>query len=169
MTSFAFIAGVVPLVLATGAGAEMRHAMSIAVLPACWASRSCRRPVIDACILRGGSQDGIKRENRVDSHDQQHNDGNGIMKITFTGYRQAATLATLAFVTTLAGCTIAPNTKRPASPTAMVYPYATSTVSGAPDAADIESWRDFSRRATTGTDRDRVRNNRDLRRQGSSC
>jgi len=31
MTSFAFIAGVVPLVLATGAGAEMRQAMGIAV------------------------------------------------------------------------------------------------------------------------------------------
>ena len=31
MTSFAFIAGVVPLVLASGAGAEMRHAMGIAV------------------------------------------------------------------------------------------------------------------------------------------
>ncbi len=31
MTSFAFIMGVVPLVLATGAGAEMRHAMGIAV------------------------------------------------------------------------------------------------------------------------------------------
>lgn len=31
MTSIAFIAGVLPLVLATGAGAEMRHAMGIAV------------------------------------------------------------------------------------------------------------------------------------------
>lgn len=31
MTSLAFIAGVVPLVLATGAGAEMRQAMGIAV------------------------------------------------------------------------------------------------------------------------------------------
>ena len=31
MTSFAFIAGVVPLVLASGAGAEMRHAMGVAV------------------------------------------------------------------------------------------------------------------------------------------
>ncbi|WP_459655459.1 efflux RND transporter permease subunit, partial [Achromobacter xylosoxidans] len=31
MTSFAFIASVVPLVLASGAGAEMRHAMRIAV------------------------------------------------------------------------------------------------------------------------------------------
>ena len=31
MTSLAFIAGVVPLVIATGAGAEMRHAMGIAV------------------------------------------------------------------------------------------------------------------------------------------
>ncbi|EDX7799429.1 multidrug efflux transporter outer membrane subunit MdsC [Salmonella enterica subsp. enterica serovar Oranienburg] len=64
------------------------------------------------------------------------------MKIIFTGYRQTATLATLAFVTTLAGCTMAPKHERPASPTAMVYPYATSTVSGAPDAADI-GWRDF--------------------------
>jgi len=31
MTSIAFIAGVVPLVLSTGAGAEMRHAMGVAV------------------------------------------------------------------------------------------------------------------------------------------
>jgi multidrug efflux pump subunit AcrB len=31
MTSFAFILGVVPLVLATGAGAEMRTALGIAV------------------------------------------------------------------------------------------------------------------------------------------
>jgi multidrug efflux pump subunit AcrB len=31
MTSFAFIMGVVPLVLATGAGAEMRRAMGVAV------------------------------------------------------------------------------------------------------------------------------------------
>jgi len=31
MTSLAFIAGVVPLVLAGGAGAEMRHVMGVAV------------------------------------------------------------------------------------------------------------------------------------------
>ena len=31
MTSVAFIMGVVPLVLATGPGAEMRHAMGVAV------------------------------------------------------------------------------------------------------------------------------------------
>jgi multidrug efflux pump len=31
MTSFAFIRGVVPLVVSTGAGAEMRHAMGVAV------------------------------------------------------------------------------------------------------------------------------------------
>jgi multidrug efflux pump len=31
MTSMAFIMGVVPLVVSTGAGAEMRHAMGVAV------------------------------------------------------------------------------------------------------------------------------------------
>ena len=31
MTSFAFIMGVVPLVIASGAGAEMRHVMGVAV------------------------------------------------------------------------------------------------------------------------------------------
>jgi multidrug efflux pump len=31
MTSFAFIMGVIPLVLASGAGAEIRHAMGITV------------------------------------------------------------------------------------------------------------------------------------------
>jgi multidrug efflux pump len=31
MTSIAFIMGVVPLVLSSGAGAEMRHAMGVAV------------------------------------------------------------------------------------------------------------------------------------------
>ena len=31
MTSMAFIMGVVPLVISTGAGAEMRHAMGVAV------------------------------------------------------------------------------------------------------------------------------------------
>jgi multidrug efflux pump len=31
MTSFAFIMGVVPLVFSVGAGAEMRHAMGVAV------------------------------------------------------------------------------------------------------------------------------------------
>ncbi|EBS2109239.1 multidrug efflux transporter outer membrane subunit MdsC [Salmonella enterica subsp. enterica serovar Fresno] len=88
------------------------------------------------------------------------------MKITFTGYRQTATLATLAFVTTLAGCTMAPKHERPASPTAMVYPYATSTVSGAPDAADI-GWRDFFHDPLLQElIAIALRNNRDLRKAG---
>ncbi|EKT6461285.1 multidrug efflux transporter outer membrane subunit MdsC [Salmonella enterica] len=88
------------------------------------------------------------------------------MKITFTGYRQTATLATLAFVTTLAGCTMAPKHERPPSPTAMVYPYATSTVSGAPDAADI-GWRDFFHDPLLQElIAIALRNNRDLRKAG---
>ncbi|EDQ6122661.1 multidrug efflux transporter outer membrane subunit MdsC [Salmonella enterica subsp. enterica] len=88
------------------------------------------------------------------------------MKITFTGYRQTATLATLAFVTTLAGCTMAPKHERPTSPTAVVYPYATSTVSGAPDAADI-GWRDFFHDPLLQElIAIALRNNRDLRKAG---
>ncbi|SUI45708.1 cation transport protein [Salmonella enterica subsp. indica] len=137
MTSFAFIAGVVPLVLATGAGAEMRHAMGIAVFAGMLGVTLfglLLTPVFYVVVRRMA----LKRETartvsiRMIS---KHNDGNGIMKIIFTGYRQTATLATLAFVTTLAGCTMAPKHERPASPTAMVYPYETSTVSGALDAA----------------------------------
>ncbi len=37
MTSLAFILGVVPLVVARGAGAEMRRTLGIAVFAACWA------------------------------------------------------------------------------------------------------------------------------------
>lgn len=88
------------------------------------------------------------------------------MKITFTGYRQTATLATLAFVTTLAGCTMTPKHERPTSPTAVVYPYATSTVSGAPDAADI-GWRDFFHDPLLQElIAIALRNNRDLRKAG---
>jgi multidrug efflux pump len=35
MTSFAFIMGVAPLVVSTGAGAEMRHAMGLRRSSAC--------------------------------------------------------------------------------------------------------------------------------------
>ncbi len=61
MTSFAFIAGVVPLVLPRRVPAlkcDMRWA-SPCLRAACWASRfaGLDRP---ACVLRGGSQDGIK-------------------------------------------------------------------------------------------------------------
>ncbi|PHP39832.1 multidrug transporter, partial [Salmonella enterica subsp. enterica serovar Dublin] len=52
------------------------------------------------------------------------NDGNGIMKITFIGYRQTATQATLGFVTTLAGCTMEPKHERHTSPTEVLDSYA---------------------------------------------
>ncbi len=37
MTSLAFILGVVPLVISTCAGAEMRQSLGTAVFSACWA------------------------------------------------------------------------------------------------------------------------------------
>ena len=70
MTSFAFIAGVVPLVLATGAGAEMRHAMGIAVFAGMLGVTLfglLLTPVFYVVVRRMA----LKRENRVDSHDQQ--------------------------------------------------------------------------------------------------
>jgi HAE1 family hydrophobic/amphiphilic exporter-1 len=50
MTSFAFILGVVPLVLATGAGANARKSIGITVSPACWP-----RPAWPCCSCRGAS------------------------------------------------------------------------------------------------------------------
>ncbi|AGR57487.1 TPA: efflux transporter outer membrane subunit [Salmonella bongori] len=88
------------------------------------------------------------------------------MKIIFTRYRQATTLSTLAFVTMLAGCTMAPKHERPALPTAVVYPYETSAVSGAPGAADI-GWRDFfDDPLLQELIEIALRNNRDLRKAG---
>ncbi|EDS6440906.1 efflux transporter outer membrane subunit [Salmonella enterica subsp. VII serovar 1,40:g,z51:--] len=88
------------------------------------------------------------------------------MKNTFTRYRQTATLAMLAFATTLAGCTMAPKHERPASPTAMVYPSETPTISGVPDAADI-GWRDFFHDPLLQElIAIALRNNRDLRKAG---
>ena len=51
MTAFAFILGVVPLVIATGPGAEMRQALGTAVFCR-HARRHDLRPVPDAGILR---------------------------------------------------------------------------------------------------------------------
>ena len=51
MTSLAFIMGVVPLAIATGAGAEMRQAMGIAVFCG-HARRDALRSVPDAGVLR---------------------------------------------------------------------------------------------------------------------
>lgn len=67
---FAFIAGVVPLVLATGAGAEMRHAMGIAVFAGMLGVTLfglLLTPVFYVVVRRMA----LKRENRADSHDQQ--------------------------------------------------------------------------------------------------
>ena len=55
MTAFAFILGVVPLVIATGAGAEMRQALGTAVFFG-MIGRDAVRPVPHARLLRGHSQ-----------------------------------------------------------------------------------------------------------------
>ena len=52
MTSIAFIAGVVPLVLSTGAGSEMRNAMGVAVFSGN-ARRHDLRPAADPRLLLG--------------------------------------------------------------------------------------------------------------------
>jgi multidrug efflux pump len=44
MTSFAFIMGVLPLVFASGAGAEVRHVMGVTVF-----ARHARRDASSAC------------------------------------------------------------------------------------------------------------------------
>ncbi|WP_149806565.1 efflux RND transporter permease subunit, partial [Salmonella enterica] len=70
LTSFAFIARVAPLVLATGAGAVMRHAMGIAVLAGMLGVTLfglLLTPVFYVVVHRTA----LKRENRVDSHGQQ--------------------------------------------------------------------------------------------------
>jgi multidrug efflux pump len=54
MTSIAFIMGVVPLVTSTGAGAEMRHAMGIAVF-AGMLGVTAVRPLPDAGVLRAAA------------------------------------------------------------------------------------------------------------------
>ncbi|EHW9183403.1 efflux RND transporter permease subunit, partial [Salmonella enterica subsp. enterica] len=62
--------GVVPLVLATGAGAEMRHAMGIAVFAGMLGVTLfglLLTPVFYVVVRRMA----LKRENRVDAHDQQ--------------------------------------------------------------------------------------------------
>ena len=64
MTSLAFIVGVVPLVLSTGAGAEMRHAMGIAVF-AGMLGVTALRPVPDAGVLRAAAR--IGRQPSADS------------------------------------------------------------------------------------------------------
>ncbi len=60
MTSFAFIMGVIPLVLSSGAGAEMRHAMGVAVFLR-HVGRDLLRPVPDASVLRPAQDAGEAR------------------------------------------------------------------------------------------------------------
>ena len=54
MTSFAFILGVVPLVLATGAGASARKSIGIAVFSGMLAS-TCLGGAVRAVVLRRGA------------------------------------------------------------------------------------------------------------------
>ena len=56
MTSFAFILGVVPLVIATGAGAEMRQALGTAVFFGMLGVTAVR-PLVHAGLLRGDALD----------------------------------------------------------------------------------------------------------------
>ena len=56
MTSFAFILGVVPLVMATGAGAEMRQALGTAVFFGMLGVTAVR-PVVHAGVLCAGALD----------------------------------------------------------------------------------------------------------------
>ena len=61
MTSIAFCAGVVPLIIGSGAGSEMRRAMGIAVF-----SRHGRRDLVrhlpDAGVLRAAARRGARRK-----------------------------------------------------------------------------------------------------------
>ena len=57
MTSIAFIMGVVPLVISTGAGAEMRHAMGVAVFSG-MIGVTALRPLPDAGVLRAAARIG---------------------------------------------------------------------------------------------------------------
>jgi hypothetical protein len=55
MTSFAFILGVAPLVVSTGAGGEMRQSLGTPCLPACLAlqrSDCCLRPCSTSSFVR---------------------------------------------------------------------------------------------------------------------
>lgn len=73
MTSLAFIAGVVPLMLASGAGAEMRHAMGVAVFAGMLGVTLfglLLTPVFYVLVRKLA----LRRQHRraPDSHDQQH-------------------------------------------------------------------------------------------------
>ena len=80
MTSFAFILGVVPLVLAKGAGAEMRHTLGVAVFSGMlgvtafgifftpvfyyvirWLTAR-RKPAVEPAVVKGGHVDAIHEE-----------------------------------------------------------------------------------------------------------
>ncbi len=103
MTSFAFIMGVVPLVLSTGAGAEMRHAMGIAVFCG-HARRHVLRPLPDAGVLRAAAPQAKASCAGRDSEEGGPGCGSCAMKMRFTWMGVAVLIA---------GCSLAPELKQP--------------------------------------------------------
>ena len=181
MTSLAFILGVVPLAMATGAGAASQRAVGLACWAACLPPR-LRRDV-RADLLRGGAgpvqdqappagrrtegvrgrtgrQEGRRGFRRATTRSTPWWPGGQGMKALM--YKQTALSAFVAVA--LAGCSLAPDYKRPDAPVSGNWPdqpkvqygaYAKPTSLGTQPAASVEpqagtpaadiGWREFFR------------------------
>jgi hypothetical protein len=106
MTSLAFIMGVVPLVLASGRGAEMRHAMGVAVF-AGMLGRHAVRLVLHAPVLCRDSQVGWQSPAGCSTSTHFHGDLSTMHKLV------SSLLGAV-----LTGCAVGPNYQRPDHPDA---------------------------------------------------